>query len=256
MTVPPRFNVQGVGIHALTLPLARDLIVEAARDRGRGHYVCCCDAHSISWAHRSMAHRRALRQAFLATPDGMPLVWTGRRSGYPVERVYGPDLLLAICAATADRAYSHFFYGAGPGTAERLTAVLQRSFPGLRIAGTYTPPFGPLPEAERTALVARLQAAPPDFFWVSLSTPKQEAWVATNASLFPAGVMLAVGAAFDLLSGRVRQAPKWCRELGAEWLWRLAREPRRLAPRYLRSAPLFALRAVAQATGLRRYPLE
>lgn len=252
-TPPPRFNVQGVGVHALTLDLARDLIVWAARPR-HGHYVCCCDAHSISWAQRSDAHRRTLNSAFLATPDGMPIVWLGRRAGLgPVRRVYGPDLLQALCAVTAGTEYLHFFYGSGPGTAPLLAERLQARHPGLRVAGTFTPPFGPLPASDRHELTARLREVKPDFFWVGLSTPKQEAFMAEHAGRLEAGVMIGVGAAFDFLSGRVRQAPAWIRGSGMEWLWRLTREPRRLAPRYLRSAPLFALRTVAQLTRLKRY---
>jgi N-acetylglucosaminyldiphosphoundecaprenol N-acetyl-beta-D-mannosaminyltransferase len=246
VTVPPRFNVQGVGVHALTLPLAQQLIVAAAHDRVARRYVCCCDAHSVDWAQRDPAHRQALSRAFLVTPDGVPTVWLGRRAGHPVERVYGPDLLLAVCAATAGKAYSHFFYGAGPGTAELLADRLKTRCPGLEVSGTYTPPVGPLPRAERDALATRLGQLQPDFFWVGLSTPKQEAFMLEHSATFPVGVMLGVGAAFDLLSGRVRQAPAWLRRTGFEWLWRVAHEPRRLAPRYFRSVPLFAWRTLVQ----------
>lgn len=252
---PPRFNVQGVGVHALTLEDACSLIVQGAKQRER-RYVCCCDAHSISWARRSPAHRRTLNSAYLATPDGMPIVWLGKRSGLgPVNRVYGPDLLQAVCRATVGRDCSHFFYGAGPGTAALLAETLPARFPGLRIAGTFTPPFGPLPEASRQVLAARLREVKPDIFWVGLSTPKQEAFMSEYSGQLDAGIMIGVGAAFDFLSGRVRQAPRWIRGSGIEWLWRLSQEPRRLAPRYLRSAPLFALRAAAQLTGVKRYPL-
>ena len=256
MIPPPRFNVHGVGVHALTLPLAQALIVQAARAGGGARYVCCCDAHSVSWAHRRSSHRRALQQAYLVTPDGMPLVWLGRRTGHAVQRVYGPDLMLAVCAATAGSTYSHFFYGAHPGTAPILARTLQHRFPGLTVAGTLAPPDGTLHPADHAELARRLEHSRPDFLWIGLSTPKQEAFMLEQVARLPVGVMLGVGAAFDLLSGRVRQAPPWLRRSGGEWLWRLVQEPRRLTPRYVRVAPAFVWRTLAQLSGLRRYSLE
>ena len=255
MSGPPRFNVLGVGVSALSLTAARDAVVAAARARQRG-FVCLCDVNSVSCARRDERHRRTLNDSLLTTPDGMPLVWLGRRAGHSgITRVYGPDLLEAVCAVTAGTELTHFFYGAGPGTAVLLVARLAQRFPGLRVAGTHTPPQGDLPAAEATALAARLGELRPDFFWVGLSTPKQDAFMAEQVTHLDAGVMLGVGAAFDLLSGRVRQAPRWVQRSGGEWLWRLAMEPRRLAPRYFKNNPLFVLRVLAQMSGLKRYPL-
>ena len=252
---PPRFNVLGVGVSALTLAAARDLVFAAARARLRG-YVCCCDVNSVSCARRDEAHRRVLNASLLTTPDGMPLVWLGRHAGHrAITRVYGPDLLEAVCAATAATELTHFFHGAGPGTADALAARLVQRFPGLRVAGTSTPPMGEPSAAEIAALAERVAALRPSFFWVGLSTPKQEAFMAAHAARLDAGVMLGVGAAFDFLSGRVPQAPRWAQRSGLEWLWRLAMEPRRLAPRYLKNNPLFVLRVIAQASGLKKYPL-
>jgi N-acetylglucosaminyldiphosphoundecaprenol N-acetyl-beta-D-mannosaminyltransferase len=256
METPARYNVLGVGVHALHLTAARDLVLAAARGR-QGAYVCFCDVNSVSCARRDPAHRAILNRSFLTTPDGMPLVWLGRRSGHRgVGRVYGPDLLEAVCAATAGTELTHFFYGAGPGTAPALAEVLTKRFPGLRVAGTHTPPFRELDETEARALEQRIRALRPDFFWVGLSTPKQEKFMAAFAPRLEAGVMLGVGAAFDFLSGRVRQAPRWVQRSGLEWLFRLCTEPRRLAPRYLKNNPLFLLRIAAQRTGLKKYPLS
>jgi N-acetylglucosaminyldiphosphoundecaprenol N-acetyl-beta-D-mannosaminyltransferase len=255
MATPARYNVLGVGVHALTLESARDEIIAAARTRSNpGAYVCFCDVNSLSCARRDPAHLAALNDAFLATPDGMPVVWLGKRAGHAhISRVYGPDLLLAICAATAGSELTHFFYGAGPGTAENLAEKLQTRFPGLRVAGTHTPPFRDLASDEATVLESCIRALRPDFFWVGLSTPKQEKFMAAFAPRLETGVMLGVGAAFDFLSGRVRQAPRWMQRSGLEWLFRLCTEPRRLAPRYFRNNPAFILRASAQLTGLKKY---
>lgn len=252
MSLRDRGNILGVGVHALDLSRARDLVMERART-GRG-YVCFCDVNSLSCARRDPAHLAALNNAFLTTPDGMPVVWMMRRTGHrDVTRVYGPDLLLEICAASTGTELTHYFYGGGEGTAPALAAELQKRFPDLRIVGMDTPPFGEPDAAQASALAQRTAALRPDFIWIGLSTPKQEKLMALTAPLIQHGVMLGVGAAFDFLSGRVRQAPRWMQRSGLEWLFRLASEPRRLAPRYFRNNPLFLVRAFAQLTGLKRY---
>lgn len=254
MQIPPRFNVLGVGVHALDLHRARDLVIEAARERKKG-YVCFCDVNSVSCARRDPQHLAALNRSLLTTPDGMPLVWLGRRAGHKTTgRVYGPDLLLDVCAATAGSELTHFFHGGGPGTADALAATLQTRFPGLRVAGTETPPFRPLTTDEADELANRIRALRPAFFWVGLSTPKQEAFMSTHLPQLDVGAMLGIGAAFDFLSGRVRQAPRVIQRSGFEWLWRLCAEPRRLGPRYLKNNPLFLLRVAAQLSRIRRYP--
>jgi N-acetylglucosaminyldiphosphoundecaprenol N-acetyl-beta-D-mannosaminyltransferase len=254
MALPERYPVLGVHVSALHLTQARDLVIAAARERPPAAYVCFCDVNSVSCARRDPAHLAALNNSFLTTPDGMPLVWLGRRVGLrAITRVYGPDLLLEVCAATADTELTHFFYGAGPGTAEALVEKLQSRFPGLRIAGTQTPPFRELSPEEASALESRIRELRPSFFWVGLSTPKQEKFMAIFAPRLDTGIMLGVGAAFDFLSGRVRQAPLWMQRSGLEWLFRLCTEPRRLAPRYFKNNPLFLLRLLAEKTGLKKY---
>jgi N-acetylglucosaminyldiphosphoundecaprenol N-acetyl-beta-D-mannosaminyltransferase len=269
--IPPKFNVLGVGVHALRFAQARELVLGRARER-RGGYVCFCDANSISCARRDPAHRAALAGAFLVTPDGMPLVWLGRRAARknmtaPVERVYGPDLMLALCEAGTGAGASagadgggltHFFHGGGEGTAELLAEKLSARFPGLRVAGVKTPPFREPEMAEMAVLAARINMIKPHFLWVGLSTPKQEKFMTQFAPRIATSgtVMLGVGAAFDFLSGRVKQAPRWMQRGGLEWFYRLCVEPRRLAPRYFKNNPLFAVRVLAQVTGLKKYPME
>jgi N-acetylglucosaminyldiphosphoundecaprenol N-acetyl-beta-D-mannosaminyltransferase len=209
----------------------------------------------VNLAAEDPEFRAHLNGSLLTTPDGMPLVWLGRLMGHrTVERVYGPDLMLSLCAATAGPGHAHFLYGGASGVAGALAARLQERFPGLRIAGTATPPFRPLTPAEEASLVAQVAAARPDIFWVGLGLPERERFMARMLSRFEPMVMLGVGAAFDLLSGRVRQAPRWVQRSGFEWLFRLCLEPRRLAPRYFRHLPLFVLRVSAQLSGLRKYP--
>ena len=140
--------------------------------------------------------------------------------------------------------------------AELLRDKLTTRFPGLVVAGTYTPPFRPLTVEELAALRADVAAKTPDVIWVGLSTPKQERFMAEHWRTLEAGLLIGVGAAFDFLSGRVPQAPRWMQRSGLEWLFRLGTEPRRLWRRYLIHNPLFVLRTFAQLTGLKKYPIE
>jgi len=249
---PPRYNVTGVGVSALTLPRATELIV-GARGRLRRGYVCLATAHGLTEARRDPELRRIYNESWLTTPDGMPLVWLGPPG---TSRVYGPDLMLAVCDAGRATGLRHFFCGGTPGVAEELREKLIVRFPGLEVAGTYCPPFRAFTPEERLALLAEVNRTRPDVLWVGVSSPKQERFMAEWWRELDAGVLVGVGAAFDFLSGRVRQAPRWIQRSGLEWLFRACTEPRRLGPRYLRTTPLFALRVVAQQLGLRRYPIE
>ena len=200
--------------------------------------------------------REILNGAWLNAPDGMPLVWLGRWCGHgSVSRVYGPDLMLAVCDEGRGVGLKHFFYGGVPGVAETLREKLCARFPGLEVVGTYTPPFRPLNPEETEVLRSNVSRTQPDVIWVGLSTPKQERFMAEHGPRLDAGVLIGVGAAFDFHSGRVRQAPRWVQRSGTEWLFRVCQEPRRLWRRYLINNSLFLWRITLQLSGLKEYPL-
>jgi N-acetylglucosaminyldiphosphoundecaprenol N-acetyl-beta-D-mannosaminyltransferase len=251
----PRVNVLGVGVSALNLDTATAALADAAARRVKG-YVCVTGVHGVSEAQSDPELRAILNSALLNTPDGMPMVWMGRLQGFrDMSRVYGPDLMLRICELSARRGYTQFLYGGGPGVADQLKQRLEGWFPALKIAGTYTPPFRALTLEEEAELTRTVARAKPDFFWVGLSTPKQERFMAQYSGRLDATVFLGVGAAFDFHAGRVRQAPRWMQRSGLEWLFRLCCEPRRLWKRYFKNNPLFIWRALCQLTGLRKFPL-
>ena len=165
--------------------------------------------------------------------------------------------MLNLCEHSVGEGLSHFLYGGVPGVAEGLKGKLEARFPGLKIVGTCTPPFRPLNDAELHDLQERVRVARPDFFWVGLSTPKQEHFMAQHMSILPeAKIFIGIGAAFDLLTGRIRQAPRWMQRVGLEWLFRLTQEPRQLAKRYLVNNPLFLVRIFYQFIGLKKYRFE
>ncbi len=251
-----RVNVLGAGISVINLPTALAAIGDAVRARRKG-YICVTGVHGVMEAQADAALRRILNQAFLCTPDGMPMVWTGWLRGHrEMSRVYGPDLMLEVCAWSETSGCRHFFFGGEPGVAEQLRDHLMKRFPKLQVVGCYTPPFRPLNAEEEKQLQAMVRAAPPDILWVGLSTPKQEKFMAEFLPRLDVTLMIGVGAAFDFHSGRVKQAPRWMQRTGLEWFYRLCQEPGRLAQRYMRNNPLFVVKIAGQLCGLKKYPLE
>ncbi len=255
MTIP-RANILGVEVSAINMAMALRAI-EGWIARREPRYICITGVHGVMESQRDEELRRIHNAAGLVTPDGMPLVWLSRRMGFRhVERVYGPDLLLAVCERSIAWGSRHFFYGGAPGVAETLVVRLQSRFPGLRLAGTYSPPFRPLTPQEDWAVVERINTAQPDIVWVGMSTPKQERWMAEHVGRLSAPVLVGVGAAFDFHAGLKRQAPRWMQTSGLEWFFRLLMEPRRLWRRYLINNPWFLWLVLLQALGKKPYALE
>jgi N-acetylglucosaminyldiphosphoundecaprenol N-acetyl-beta-D-mannosaminyltransferase len=252
---PARVNVLGVGVSAITIDDALGLIDEWIAT-GAKRYVCVTGVHGVMESQRDPGLRDIHNRAGLVTPDGMPLVWLSWLRGHrDVERVYGPDLMLACCDASVSRGYRHYFYGGAAGVPERLARRLRERFAGLTIAGTWSPPFGELSAAEEQAMIDRITTAHPDIVWVGLSTPKQERWMARYVGRLSAPVLIGVGAAFDMHAGLKSQAPRWMQRSGLEWLFRLATEPRRLWRRYLINNPWFVWRLFLQLSGMVRHDL-
>jgi N-acetylglucosaminyldiphosphoundecaprenol N-acetyl-beta-D-mannosaminyltransferase len=249
-------NVLGVGVSAINMEMALATITQALEKKEKG-YVCVTGVHGVSEAQADPEFRQILNRAFLCTPDGMPLVWVGRLQGRKhMGRVYGPDLMLAVMALSEQKGWRHFFYGGADGTAETLHKRLVERFPKLLAVGTYQPPFRPLQAAELAALQETIRLARPDVVWVGLSTPKQERFMAEHLSKLDVTLMFGVGAAFDFLAGKVRQAPRWMQRSGLEWLFRLCSEPRRLWKRYFKNNPLFVARIFCQFSGLKKFPIN
>jgi len=249
----PRLNVLGVGISAVDLEYTLACIDGWIHRRER-QYVCLATVHGVMECQRDPSLRSVFNTSGLTTPDGMPLVWLSWLHGLRhVQRVYGPDLMLALCERSVRQGYRHYFYGGAPGVAEKLAGRLRQRFPELQIAGTYTPPFRAMTADEDAEAIQAINRAGPDIVWVGLGSPKHDRWMATHVGRLTASVLIGVGAAFDFHAGRKRQAPRWIQRGGLEWLFRLSQEPRRLWRRYLIDNPLFVALVLLQATGTRRY---
>lgn len=201
---------------------------------GQPGYVCVTGVHGVMEAQRDPELLRILNRAVINTPDGMPLTWIGRLQGFAqMDRVFGPDFMMEICRISVERGYRHFLYGGNPGVAEELSERLQSKFPGLKIAGTLTPPFRNLTPEEEQELARQIAQVQPHILWVGLGTPKQERFMAQYVLRFNVPLMIGVGAAFDFHTGRIRDCPSWIKRAGLQWLHRLVQEPGRLWKRYL-----------------------
>lgn len=212
----------------------------AAVDRfvasGRPHQVVTLNPEMLVAAHDDPAFRRILDQSDLNVADGVGLMWAARLLGHSLrQRVTGSDGIYYLARHSAQRGYSVFFLGAGPGVAEAAAQRLASTYPGLAVAGTHA---GSPADREREAVVARVRAANPALLLVAYGVPAEEKWIARNRDDLGVPVMIGVGGSFDFVAGVTRRAPPWVRRLGLEWLHRLLREPwrwrRQLAlPRFL-----------------------
>lgn len=239
----------GVQISALNMDLALKQMETWLAERAP-NYICVAPAHSIMECVNDPTLLPIFNGAGMVTPDGMAVVWLLKLKGHKqVSRVYGPDLLLAVCEHGLPKGYRHYFYGGSPGVAEKLVEKLIERFPGLQVAGMIAPPFRSLSAEEDQDIVKQINVAKADIIWIGLGSPRQEIWMHSHLGKVSAPLMVGVGAAFDFLSGKKTQAPLWIQRHGLEWLFRFASEPVRLWPRY-RQYPRFILLVMAESLGL------
>jgi len=248
------YSVLGVRVDAVQIPEVVARMEEWIARRDCCRYIAVTGMHGVMEAQHDGEFKRKLNAAGLVVPDGMPLVWIGRRHGFEMRRrVYGPELMETFCRETARKGYRHFFYGGGPGIAEELTSRFVSRFPGMVVAGTYSPSYGALTREEDGDIIQAIEDARADIVWVGLSTPKQERWMYEHRERLKVSVLVGVGAAFDFHAGRIAQAPEWMRERGLEWLFRLTMEPRRLWRRYLVYGAEFAALAMLELLGWKKF---
>ena len=236
-------TIAGVTIYAGALErVVEQLAVSIERnDSMRSHCISATGAHGIVTAFQNNTFKDLLSRFYLNLPDGMPLVFLARAKGFfGANRCYGPNLFLKVLERTSPFA-AHFFCGGKPGVAQLLKLAMEKQFSGVKITGTYTPPFSPMSETDWEKLVKEIEEAKPQIIWVGLGTPKQEQFAWELSQKVKVSYIITIGAAFDFYTGQVRQAPGWVQQLSLEWLYRLVQEPSRLAGRYSRIVPTFAL---------------
>lgn len=261
----PRANVLGVGIHAVNMESALQEVNMALDRPGTVGYVTVTGVHGVIESQDDPSLQIIHNRSFLSIPDGIPMVWMGRWQGYDqMHQVCGPEFMPTLMAQGLADQRRHFLWGGGERVVEILAQKLCERHEGIAIVGTITPPFRPLTVEEEQELLAQILLTRPHCFWVGLSTPKQERFMADFlakyadqlTSLDHGILFFGVGAAFDFQAGLVSEAPRWLRGSGLEWFYRLLTNPKRLAKRYLKNNPRFLWSALCQQSDRKNYPMR
>jgi N-acetylglucosaminyldiphosphoundecaprenol N-acetyl-beta-D-mannosaminyltransferase len=212
-----------------TLKQIKDWIVKKTAH----HYICVAAVHLVVECQTNLPLLRGVNQAGLVTPDGMPLVWILRHRGFKLaDRVYGPTLMHKTCQLAASNHYSIFLLGGSRGQTQQLATILRTKYPALNIVGYLDTPHKQLSQSENQLIIRKINLLQPNLVFVGLGCPYQELWMINNESRLTSNVMIGVGAAFDFITGKQKQAPPWLQNLGLEWCFRLIHNPRRLWKRY------------------------
>lgn len=254
--MPDEYDVLGIRVHPVDYSEATRRVMAAAHDR-RGFSLSALAVHGVMTGVLDRAHRARLNQLDLVVPDGQPVRWAlnlVHRLNCR-ERVYGPSLMLTVCARAAREELPVFLFGSRQEVLDRLSANLTARFPALRIAGARPSRFRQLTEAENEEMISEIRESGAAIVFVGLGCPRQEVWAFENRDALSLPI-LAVGAAFDFHAGLLPQAPPSMQRLGLEWMFRLWQEPRRLWRRYLYLNPLYVALTVLQILGLRRSRLS
>ena len=227
----PTCNIMGVNIAAINMEWLLDYL-EKNISEIKGDYICVSNVHTTVTSFEDAAYCAIQNGGLMAIPDGGPLSTVGQKRGHKnMERTTGPSLMGEIFEISAKKGYRHYFYGSKEETLELLQKKLMEKYPGIQIAGMYSPPFRPLTEEEDKVIIERINETKPDFVWVGIGAPKQEKWMAAHQGKID-GLMLGVGAGFDYYAENIKRAPMWMQKHNLEWVYRLAQDPKRLFKRY------------------------
>jgi len=231
---PPTMRVLGLDLHCLTYDEMHGIFDQWLSDKGRPALtVALVNVNCSVSALLDRSLFSVYRSADIRGIDSMPFLRLAsvirRRK---LDRLYAPDIMLEVSKRARKTNYRFFLYGGAPGAANVIAQMLRQRFPGVTIAGTFSPPFRPLTPEEDEIVVRMIRDARPDFVWVGLGSPKQDVWIQDHKHRIRGCVMVASGATFDFFSGRIRQAPRWIRNSGFEWLFRLFQDWKRLWRRY------------------------
>ena len=216
----PTCNIMGVNIAAINMEWLVDYL-EKNISEIKGDYICVSNVHTTVTSFEDAAYCAIQNGGLMAIPDGGPLSTVGQKRGHKnMERTTGPSLMGEIFEISAKKGYRHFFYGSKQETLDLLEEKLNENYPGIQIAGRYSPPFRPLTDEEDAAVIKMINDAKPDFVWIGLGAPKQENWMAVHQGKID-GLMVGVGAGFDYHAGNIERAPEWMQKSNMEWFYRL-----------------------------------
>lgn len=252
-----KHNVLGVLVSAVDYQSATEHVIAAARS-GQSFGVTALAVHGVMTGVLDPVQQYRLNQLDMVAPDGQPVRWALNwlhKTGL-TDRVYGPNLMLAVCEVAASDGLPIFLYGSKASVLADLSANLQSKFPTLQIVGQQPSRFRTLSADEKQQDIAAIINSGARIVFVGLGCPRQETWVYEHRQQLPMP-MLAVGAAFDFHAGTLSQAPAWMQKRGLEWFYRLLKEPRRLWRRYVLLNPAYVTLLLLQWSGLRiRQPAD
>ncbi len=232
----PRIAILGVAVDNLTMEEVLD-VVDASIAEGGFHQIATANVDFLMKSIHDEELYETLASCDVVLADGMPLVWASHLLGAGLkERVAGSDLVPQLAKLSSQRGYRIFMLGASEESSAGAAAWMENNFPGVQIAGRFSPKFQPLEEMDHEEILAKIAKSKPDILLVAFGNPKQEKWLAMHRHRLEVPVCVGVGGTFDFLSGRVSRAPGWMQSYGMEWLYRTMQEPTRLAKRYLSNA--------------------
>ena len=239
----PTCNIMGVNLAAINMPWLIDFTKKYIKELS-GDYLCVSNVHTTVMSYDDKAYCAVQNGGIMAIPDGGPLSSVGRKRGFSeMERTTGPDYLKEVLKISAEEGYRHYFYGSTEETLQKLQETLEKDYPGVQVAGMFSPPFRALSAEEDEEMIRMINESNADFVWIGLGAPKQERWMAEHQGKIK-GFMVGVGAAFDYLAGNISRAPMWTQKANLEWLYRLMQEPKRLFKRYFYTNTKFIWNAV------------
>ena len=239
----PICNIMGVDIAAIDMEWLVNYLNSNVKDLS-GDYICVSNVHTTVTAYEDQEYCKVQNGGIMAIPDGGPLSSVGQKRGFKnMKRTTGPDLMERIFQISAEKGFRHYFYGSTEEILSTLCQKLEERYPGIQIAGVYSPPFRTLTEEENRAVVDQINETCPDIIWVGLGAPKQEKWMAYNQGKLQ-GLMVGVGAGFAYHAGLLKRAPRWMQKCNLEWMYRLLQEPQRLFARYFYTNLKFVLCAM------------
>ncbi len=232
-----RVRFMNTEIDNITMDEALEAI-EKLIQQNKNAYVVTPNVDHIVMLEKDKEFADAYKNADLVLTDGKPLIWISRYYKIFIkEKISGSDLFPRICEMAAKKQYKMFFLGAAEGVAAKAANNLTMRYPGLKVVGTYSPPYGfEKQEQEIYKIIDIVRSAAPDILIVGLGAPKQEKFINNNRSSLGVPVSLGLGASLDFEAGDVKRAPGWMSDLGLEWMYRIIQEPKRMSKRYFMDA--------------------
>lgn len=247
-------RILGIKSNLVTYQNVIDTINSWVQKNYRCQWIIQQNVFTIINALDDPYYRELVESASLCVPDGLPIIWAHNLKGANLSiNIRGPELMIRYLQQSVDKGIRHFFYGGAPGVAQKLKEIMESRFPGIKIVGTYSPPFRDLTTDEDRIICNHINTSHADVLWVGLGAPKQDIWMYEHRGKVSVNVMLGIGQAFDIHANITKDAPIFLQRMGLEWFFRLCKEPRRLIKRYLYNNPRFIYYISVEYLGLKYF---